>query len=207
MPSRPGRHAFIRTGHVRIQVAVTRALARVGSLTTVGGIKVELFRHFAQWIGSTAFCEWLGENAWVIPISQSLHIVCLAVVFGSATVISLHLLGITKPGRSTSQTVTTLVPWMYRALVVLLLTGALQTIAEPVRQLVTPEFVWKMVLIIGILAMTIIFSRSVRANPAAWDSPATRPRAAGSFAVVSLVLWTTIVVLGRLIGYTWAFYA
>ena len=168
---------------------------------------MEIFRHFAEWIGSTALNEWLGENAWVIPISQSIHIVCLAVVFGSALVISLRLLGIGKAGRSTSQTVTTLVPWMYRALFVLLVTGTLQTIAEPVRQLVTPEFIWKLVLIVGVLAMTIIFARSVRRNPAAWDSAATRPRAARSFAVISLVMWTTIVVLGRLIGYTWAFYA
>ena len=168
---------------------------------------MELFRHFAQWIGSTAFNEWLGENAWVIPISQSLHIVCLAVVFGSAIVISLHLLGIVRPGRSTSQTVTTLVPWMYRALFVLLVTGVVQTIAEPVRQLVTPEFIWKLVLVVGVLAMTIVFERSVRRNPAAWDSPASRPAAAKAYAVTSLLMWTTIVVLGRLIGYTWAFYA
>lgn len=168
---------------------------------------MEFSRHFAQWIGSTALSKWFGDNAWIIPISQSIHIVCIAVVFGSATVISMHLLGIGKPGRSASQTVLTLVPWMYRALIVLLCTGILQTVAEPVRQFITPEFWWKMLLIVGVLTMTIILSRSVRGNPAAWDSRASRPGAAKAFAVISLALWATIIVLGRLIGYTWSFYA
>jgi hypothetical protein len=100
----------------------------------------------------------------------------------------------------------TLVPWIYRALVVLLCTGVVQIVAEPVRQFVTPQFWWKMLLVAAVLAMTMIFSRSVRAKPLAWDSPASRPRAAREFAVASVAMWATIVVLGRLIGYTWSFY-
>jgi hypothetical protein len=170
------------------------------------GRDMQSIRHLAQWLSTTSLSGWFGDNSWVIPISQSIHIICVAVVLCSATVVSMRLLGIGKAGRSTSQAALTLLPWMYRALVVLLCTGLVQIIAEPVRQFVTPQFWWKMLLIAAILAMTMIFKKSVRANPLAWDSPSSRPGVAKTFAVVSVAMWATIVVLGRLIGYTWSFH-
>ena len=95
---------------------------------------------------------------------------------------------------------------MYRALVVLLLTGAVQTYAEPMRQFVAPAFWSKMVMIVCAVALTIWFSRTVRAHAAEWNSPATRPPAARIFALVSIALWIAIITCGRFIGYTYQFY-
>ena len=95
---------------------------------------------------------------------------------------------------------------MYRALAVLLLTGAVQTVAEPVRQFVTPAFWLKMLMIPCVLALTIWFARQVRRNAAQWDTAGRRPASAKWFALISLCLWVGIIFSGRFIGYTWELY-
>src|ERR1700680_2200810 len=158
--------------------------------------------HWANWLASTALSGWLQGETWGGPTSPSIHIISLSVVFCCAVMISLRLLGLSASGRSVSQLVDTLVPWMYRALAVLLLTGFVQTVAEPVRQFVAPVFWWKMLMIICVLALTVCFARAVRRNAAAWDTP-PRPAGAKWFALISLGLWIGIIFCGRFIDYTW----
>jgi hypothetical protein len=165
-----------------------------------------MIRHFANWLSMTWLSELFQNQLWVIPTSQSIHIVSVGFVFGSAAMISLRLLGIGNSGRSVSQLTATLVPWMYRALCVLLFTGTVQTIAEPMRQFVTPAFWWKMFMIVCVVLLTVWFSRSVRANAHAWDTAKLRPHSATVFALVSLSLWVGIIFCGRFIGYTWLFH-
>jgi hypothetical protein len=163
----------------------------------------QLVRQSADWISSTALSQWFQIELWVVPTSQSIHILALSVVFGCAVMISLRLLGIgATSGRSVSRLIDSLVPWIYRALVALLLTGAVQIIAEPMRQFGTPAFWLKMLMIPVVLGLTAAFASVVRRNPAKWDSAATRPASAKVFAIVSLGLWVGIIWCGRFIGYS-----
>ena len=165
-----------------------------------------MFRPFADWMAGTPLSQAFQNHLWVVPTSQAIHIVCICVVFTSALMINLRLLGVGASGRSISQLTENLVPWMWRALVVLLLTGTVQTIAEPVRQVVTPVFWAKMAMIIIVATMTAAFARKVRASAARWDVSGTRPGGARAFAVGSSLLWIAIIVCGRFIAYTSAFY-
>jgi hypothetical protein len=166
-----------------------------------------MFRGFATWIAGTELSQTFQDHAsWLIPISQSIHIVSVCVLFTSAILISARLLTASSTGRTVSELTRTLVPWMWGALAVLLLTGAIQTITEPVRQFVTPVFWAKMFMIVAVVAMTAAFTVKVRANAKAWDALAARPPAARLFAITSIVLWVAIIVCGRFIGYTWSFY-
>lgn len=162
-----------------------------------------MLSQFAGALSATAVSTQFRDLLWVIPVSQSIHIFCIAIVFGSGAMISLRLLGVGSSGRSVSQLVHTLVPWMYRALTVLLLTGLVQTIAEPRRQFSATAFWWKMGMVVVVTVSTVIFARAVRRNVATWDAADQRPAAARVFAVVSLLLWIGIIVCGRFIAYTY----
>ena len=129
-----------------------------------------LTHRWADWVANTRLSDWLQSATWIVPTSQSIHIASVSVVFCCAVMISLRLLGLKASGRSVSQLVDTLVPWMYRALTVLLLTGMVQIIAEPVRQFVAPVFWWKMLMILCVLPLTVCFARAVRRNAPRWDS-------------------------------------
>jgi hypothetical protein len=166
-----------------------------------------MLREFATWIADTGlshtFRDW---SDWLIPISQSIHIISVSVIFTAAIVISTRLLRVTTAGRTVSQLTKTLTPWMWGALGLLLLTGTIQTIAEPVRQFVTPVFWAKMIMIVLVMAMTTAFTATVRAHGPSWDAAASRPPAARLFAISSIALWIAIIVCGRFIGWTWSFY-
>jgi hypothetical protein len=166
-----------------------------------------MFRPFADWLATTRLSELFQNQLWIVPTSQSIHIISVCLVFTSAIMIDLRLLGVGVRGRSISQLCGTLVPWMWGGLCVLLLTGAIQTIAEPVRQFVTPAFWAKMVMILIVVAMTSTFVRKVRISAARWDEAGARPANARAFAISSSLLWIMIIVCGRLIGYTWVLYA
>jgi hypothetical protein len=166
-----------------------------------------MFRPFADWLAETPLSKTLQDHLWVVPTSQSVHIVAVSLVFASACMINLRLLGVGRSGRSISQLSDTLIPWMWRGLAVLLFTGLIQTIAEPVRQFVTPAFWAKMAMIIVVAAMTFAYAKAVHHNAPVWDAAATRPSRAKLFALLSTLLWLAIITCGRFIGYTWSFYA
>jgi type III secretory pathway component EscS len=162
-----------------------------------------MVRQWADWLANTVLSQWFQNELWIVPTSQSIHILALSVVLGCAVMLSLRLLGIgATSGRCVSRLVDSLVPWIYRALVVQLLTGAVQTIAEPLRQFGTLAFWLKMLMIPVVLSLTAAFAGAVRRNPAKWDSAATRPASAKVFALVSLALWVGIIWCGRFIGYS-----
>ena len=165
-----------------------------------------MFRSAAEQIANSRLSIILQDTLWVVPLTQSIHIVALSVLFASALMISLRLLGVGAKSRSVSQVAGTLVPWMWRALLVLFLTGALQAFIEPVRQFITPIFWLKMLLVAFLALLTLWFSRALRAHVAAWDAEVTRPAAAKLFAVVSIIGWSTVIVFGRFIAYVWADY-
>lgn len=162
-----------------------------------------MLSSFADWLAATAVSSYFRDALWVIPVSQSIHICCISIVFGSGAMISLRLLGAGRSGRSISQLVSTVVPWMYRALIVLLLTGAVQTIAEPRRQFSAEAFWLKMCMVATVTAMTVVFARAVRRHAVQWDAASSRTAAGRMFAVVSLALWVAIIVCGRFIAYTY----
>src|ERR1017187_1105201 len=152
-----------------------------------------MFREFATWIAGTELSHTFKVYSdWLIPISQSIHIISVSVLFTAALLISTRLLTAANPGRTVSQLTQTLVPWMWGALGVLLLTGTIQTIAEPVRQFVTPVFWAKMSMIVVVMAMTAVFTATVRAHAPSWDVAASRPPAARLFAIASIALWVAI---------------
>lgn len=163
-----------------------------------------IVRHWADLIAATPLSQWLQNAAWFVPTSQSIHIVCLSIVFGSALMINLRLFGVGRSARLLSETTRTLVPWIYGGLALLFITGALQTIAEPTRQFVAPAFWSKMVMIVCVLSLTIWLSRSVKTNPQRWDTLDQRPWYGRPAALVSMGLWIAIIYCGRFIGYTWS---
>jgi hypothetical protein len=165
-----------------------------------------MVREFGDWLGNTSLSLGLQNTLWFVPVSQSTHILSVAVLFTSAMFINLRLLGFGQGGRSLTELLDTHLPWMRLALAMLVITGVLQTITEPVRQFITPIYWYKMVLIVIVAILTVRFARTVRANAAQWNEPATRPASARSFALVSSALWITIVIFGRFIGYVWAYY-
>ena len=95
-------------------------------------------KQFAEWLSTTSPSVFIqNHNAWVIPTIQSIHIVGIAVVMGSVFMIYLRILGWAGMDQTLRQTTNRFGPWLTGALWLLLATGILMVIGEPVRELVT----------------------------------------------------------------------
>jgi hypothetical protein len=145
---------------------------------------------------TTQLATWL-----IIPISQSVHIVAVSVVMISVGVLNLRLLGVAGLRQSFAQRAAQLIPWIWGALGFLLLTGTVQTIAEPTRELMNNGFRLKMVLLLITAAITAVYQRTAASDPNYWELSPERRTLARALASLSLAMWLGIAVLGRLIAY------
>jgi hypothetical protein len=156
---------------------------------------------FCEALSQTPFSMLIQDIGWIIPLVQTFHILSIAVVIGSVGMIDLRLLGLAGRSQSISSMTNRLLPAVWAALAVLLCTGAVLAIGEPVRSLANPAFQLKMLLLLLVIALTVFFQRSLRKDLAFWELSPTRRLTARLTAVVSLLLWVGIVFAGRWIAY------
>jgi hypothetical protein len=157
---------------------------------------------FAEWLSTTGLSVFIQENySWLIPLIQSVHIVGIAIVFGSMFLINMRVLGLTGMDQTLEQTTNRYGPWLTKSLWVLLVTGILLIIGEPVRELVTVSFWLKMFLVAAGTAIALAFRSSLRKHTAQWETDRTKQGGVRAMALLTLLIWIAIIFLGRLIAY------
>jgi hypothetical protein len=159
-------------------------------------------RQFALWLAATPPSLFIQEhNTWAIPAIQSIHIVGIALVMGSVLMIDLRILGLTWTDQTLRQTMARFGPWLTGSLWLMLATGLLMVVGEPVRELVTFSFWLKMTLVaIGAL-VAVIFQRAVRLHERQWEETLVHRSSIKALAVGTFLIWVAIIFLGRLIAY------
>lgn len=154
-----------------------------------------------------AFCDWLSMTPlsmviqnifWIIPMVQTVHIISIATVMGSVVMLDFRLLGVIGRSQSIPETAERFLPWVWGAVAVLLASGSILIIGEPGRELQSEVFWAKMILLACVLTLTGVFQYAMRSEGQFWER---RRVAARVTAVVSLMLWCSIVVAGRWIAY------
>ena len=159
-------------------------------------------KHFAEWLSTTSLSVFLqNHNAWAIPTIQSIHIVGIGVVLGSVFMIYLRILGWAGADQTVRQTTDRFGPWLIAALYLMLVTGVLMVIGEPVRELVTVSFWLKMVLVAVSTVISVLLQRSVRKHEQRWEETLVNRGSVKGFAILMFLIWVCIIILGRLIAY------
>jgi len=153
---------------------------------------------FCSWLQNTSFSQLLQDFSWIVPLVQTIHILCICAVMSAVFLLNLRLLGVFDRERTVAGAASRWLPIIWWALPVLLMTGSILIIAEPARSLGSPAFQLKMVLLILAIALTLTCQHQAR-KPST-DDHANRPSLRAP-AVVSLILWMGIVFAGRWIAY------
>jgi hypothetical protein len=157
---------------------------------------------FAEWLSTTFPSVFIQTHeSWMIPVIQSLHITGIGLAVGSALLITLRLLGWVGTDQSLLANQRRYGPWLTGALYLLLASGALLILAEPVRELITFSFWLKMSCVAVMVLIFVTFQASVRSRAERWEQVLARRPAVRLAAVLTFVLWGVIIVLGRLIAY------
>jgi len=157
--------------------------------------------QFALWLASTPPSVFIQEhNAWAIPAIQTVHIVGIALVMGSVLMIDLRILGLAWTEQTLHQTTRRFGPWLTGSLWLLLATGLLMVVGEPVRELVSFSFWLKMALVAIGAVVAVAFQRALRRHEQRWEHKAGEP-SIKLLAIVTFFVWIGVIFLGRLIAY------
>ena len=158
--------------------------------------------QFALWLASTPPSVFIQEhNAWAIPAIQSVHIVGIALVMGSVLMIDLRILGLAWTDRTLQQTTRRFGPWLTSSLWLLLATGLLMVVGEPVRELVTFSFWLKMALVAIGAVVAVAFQRALRRHEQQWEGTLVHRPSIKALAILTFLVWVGVIFLGRLIAY------
>lgn len=136
----------------------------------------------------------------LIPALQSVHILAIAILVGSAMVMELRLAGVMAVDEAPRAVVRRYLPWLLGALGVLLLTGLALAIAEPQRVLGNTVFWWKMSAVLGAFVLTLLFRYPILRQQfqleQAWWRQVVKPTA-----WLMLATWVFVIFCGRWIAY------
>lgn len=169
----------------------------------------DLLFYFTEWLRNTWLNElaltisesaptmWIGEHFWAIPIFQVIHILAIAASFASILMINARMLHLA--GSSTlEETTARYLKVIWWALLVLVLSGLLMILGEPIRELVNAVFWVKM----GLFVIAILFTTWFHKRVAKRFSGSLEASAGAKFAgIVLVILWCMIMTGGRWIAY------
>jgi len=154
--------------------------------------------EFCDWLSHTAASKVISTDPWIIPTVQTVHIMAVTVVMAPMMMLDLRMMGVAGRRQSISEVADRVIPPVWIALCVLLLTGIILTVGEPARELTSNAFRLKMVLVVLVSLITFFAHRRIKGNPTFWEE---RRGAAIAVAVVSLLMWLSVATAGRWIAY------
>ena len=152
---------------------------------------------FAQSIVGGSLNSWIQETYWLWPVMEISHFIGLSLLLGGLLVIDLRMAG---HFRSFDPAAThRLLPLVLIGFGINLLTGILFFYGDPMRYSVNIGFQIKMGLVLLAGLNAALYYWKVSAIMHDWDATTSSPPIAKFVAYASLVLWTGILLCGRLI--------
>jgi uncharacterized membrane protein SirB2 len=140
---------------------------------------------FARRLGSSPFSVSIQSQTWLIALLQTVHILMIALVFVSMLMFALRVMGRLRTDESLDEVWARFAPWMWGALAVMVVTGSLLFIGEPMRQVSALSFWLKM----GLIVLAVIGVLTLRRAPSK------------GLAWTVITMWTLVIFLGRAIAY------
>ncbi len=143
----------------------------------------------------------MRQSLWLYPIVEIVHILGLALLFGSIVVLDLRLLGLGK-GLSAKRLAGHVLPWTAASFLLIVPSGLAMFVAHASDFIGNPVFVLKMGLILAAGINAAVFHTGAFRRNAGWDLDAPTPGAAKLAGGLSLLFWICAIACGRLLAYT-----
>jgi hypothetical protein len=161
---------------------------------------MSLFR-FCEWLAATPGSVALHESQYMYLIVLSIHVLALCLFVGTAAMMDLRLLGLTLQSARVSEVMRRLLPWTSAGFLVMITSGSLLFYAAPLARYQNIFFRAKMAALILAGLNVLVFHKTVYRRVAEWDLDPVPPRAARVVGGLALVLWASLIMLGRMIPY------
>ena len=160
--------------------------------------------------GPQSWLDWLDDSRlglamrgelWLYPIIEVVHIIGFVVLVGSVFMFDLRVLGLSKDIAVTALA-RHLLRWSVAALVLIVPAGLMMFTAHPHDFATNNIFILKLSLIATAGINAALFHIGVYRSVSRWNTGVAAPAIAKVQAVLSMGLWVTVVLCGRLLAYT-----
>jgi hypothetical protein len=157
---------------------------------------------FLEGLESSGLASWIRDSLYAFPLIESCHVIGLTMVFGTIAVVDLRLLGLAWTQRPFSRVAGDIFRWTWVAFALTVTTGLLMFITNARVYFDNAQFRSKM-LVIGLSGLNmLIFELTTGRNVSRWDTNKSAPPAGRLAGALSILLWISVIFLGRWIGFT-----
>lgn len=157
--------------------------------------------EFVRWLNGTAWSRYLRESDYPFGIIESFHILALGLSVGIVVWLDLRLMGLVMRRHRVSDVVGQLEPLAKWGFLIMILSGSLLLLAEPLKCYTALSFRLKLVMLILAGLNVLFFHARVYRNVTDWDMAAKTPWSAKLVGLLSIVLWLSIIIAGRWTAY------
>jgi hypothetical protein len=143
----------------------------------------------------------IRESAYTYPVIMSIHLTCIALFGGLIVITDLRLLGCVLNSRPIADVVNGLRWWKRLGFVIMASMGLLLAGSKALTYYPNPYF-WLKMSLLGLVSLHAVVSRPrVYNHPELLAASPETPRRAKIAGGLSLVLWSSVLCAGRMIGY------
>ena len=160
-----------------------------------------MFDRFLHWLESTPPAIAISESSWLFPGIESVHVLAIALVVGSITMVDLRLLDLNLRERTVGELMAEVLPWTWASFAVAVCSGALMFASNATHYWGTVPFRAKILLLTLAGINMMVFHTTIHRSVDLWGRRPSTPRAAKISGGVSLALWIGVVTLGRWVGF------
>ncbi len=139
---------------------------------------------------------------WLFPNVETLHVIALAVVFGSILMVDLRLLGLTSRGSAVSKLSHEVLPYTWTAFIAAVITGTLMFVSKAHIYFYNLQFELKFLFMFIAGVNMLVFQFGVYRRVIRWDDSFPTPLAARFAGALSILCWGAVIFFGRWIGFT-----
>jgi Family of unknown function (DUF6644) len=139
---------------------------------------------------------------WLFPIVETLHVISLAMVFGSIVMVDLRLVGAASRNSAVSKLSGEVLPYTWGAFVCAAVTGTLLFISKAHVYFANLQLQLKFLCMLLAGVNMAVFHFGAYRRVREWDERHPPPRAARLAGALSIVLWIGVIFFGRWIGFT-----
>jgi hypothetical protein len=157
--------------------------------------------HLCQWLYDSPLGTSIRESDLVFDLIETAHVLGITLLAGTVAVFDLRLLGLVLKNDEVSDVAGQVLPLTLTGFALMFISGVLLFWSEASKMYFNPAFRFKFILMILAGLNPLVFHTTIYRSVAGWDTSPVTPARARTAAILSLTLWTGIILTGRAIAY------
>jgi hypothetical protein len=158
--------------------------------------------NICNWLYQTPVSIAIRESALLFPIIEGAHLLGIALSVGMLCWFDLRLLGLVLKDEPVSKVWRRVMPAAITGFVLMFITGGLLFWAEAATAYHSVHFWIKIGLMFVAGLNALYFELTTHKHVAAWDTSTVLPMRARMAGLISLLLWTAVIITGRTMAYS-----